>query len=77
MHDTQTILIPGASGGTGHHLALHVARAGYRVIGTARNLAVLQSVQDEARACRCTPWRSTVQLDPRLAQDRLWGLCPV
>jgi short-subunit dehydrogenase len=50
-HNTQTILITGASGGIGRHLALYLGRAGHRVIATGRNLAALQSLQAEAADC--------------------------
>lgn len=44
---SQTVFITGATSGIGRHAALYLAARGFRVLGTGRNLAALESLRSE------------------------------
>src|SRR5262252_2623469 len=55
-----TILITGATAGIGRHAALHLARAGHRVLATGRRLDALASLAEEAKGTRLETMRLDV-----------------
>lgn len=57
----KTVLITGATGGIGREAALHLARAGFRVIGTGRGEAGLAALRRDAEALGVT--LETARLD--------------
>jgi len=63
MAPSKTILITGASAGIGRHAALTLASRGHKVIATARRLAVLEQLENEAPSGSIVPLRLDVD-DP-------------
>ncbi len=71
MPEKRAIVITGASSGIGHALALEAARAGYRVLATARRAALLDDLAVEIRASggECATLAgdvTAVEMPPRL-----------